>query len=204
MMDWGFLLLQLFGTFFIIGLFNFGGGGAMLSLIQTQVVDVHGWISEGSFTDIVAISQSTPGPIGINCATFVGYQVMSDAGYGQVMTFLGSMAATVAVVLPSFLIFLVLVKFYNSFHTNPIFIGVMNTLKPSVAGLIGAAAVILTVNIAYSFGGPLQIEVIADNFPDYKSWILFGAAFVGAYFFKVNPIYLILAAGVVGATGILG
>ena len=76
------LLLQLFTTFFFIGLFNFGGGGAMLSLIQGQVVTVKGWISQEMFTDIVAISQSTPGPIGINCATYVGYEVMQGAGFG--------------------------------------------------------------------------------------------------------------------------
>ena len=66
------LLLQIFWCFFVIGLFNFGGGGAMISLIQNQIVEVHGWLTEGAFTDIVAISQTTPGPIGINCATYVG------------------------------------------------------------------------------------------------------------------------------------
>ena len=66
------LYLQLFGVFFIIGLFTFGGGYAMLSLIQTQIVTIHGWLTESAFTDIVAISQMTPGPVGINCATYVG------------------------------------------------------------------------------------------------------------------------------------
>ena len=92
------LLAQLFFTFFFIGLFNFGGGGAMLSLIQGQVVTAHGWISQEMFTDIVAISQTTPGPIGINCATYTGYEVMYGAGYGQLAGMFGSALATFAVV----------------------------------------------------------------------------------------------------------
>ena len=84
------LLLQIFWCFFVIGLFNFGGGGAMISLIQNQIVEVHGWLTEGAFTDIVAISQTTPGPIGINCATYVGYQVMHDAGYSNLLATIAS------------------------------------------------------------------------------------------------------------------
>ena len=90
------LLGQLFFTFFFIGLFNFGGGGAMLSLIQGQVVTAHSWITQEMFTDIVAISQTTPGPIGINCATYVGYEVMNSAGFGPWAGVLGSVLATFA------------------------------------------------------------------------------------------------------------
>ena len=110
------LLGQLFITFFFIGLFNFGGGGAMLSLIQGQVVTAHGWISQEMFTDIVAISQSTPGPIGINCATYVGYEVMQGAGFGPWAGMLGSTLATFAVVLPSFFVFFLIIKVFNKFH----------------------------------------------------------------------------------------
>ena len=136
------LLLQLFYTFFIIGLFNFGGGGAMISLIQNQVVSVRGWLTETAFTDITALSQTTPGPIGINCATYVGYQVMHDAGFGNLAGIIGSATATFAIVLPSFLIFFLLMKLFNKFQNDPRFIGVMSVLKPAVAGLILAACII--------------------------------------------------------------
>ena len=191
------LLLQLFGTFFLIGLFNFGGGGAMLSLIQSQVVTEHAWLSEGAFTNIVAISQSTPGPIGINCATYVGYQVMYDAGFSHAAGMLGSAAATFAVVLPSFLLFMAIVKVFEQMRKHPVFIGVMSALRPSVAGLIAAAALILMFNVSWNGMVP-TISVISDNFRDWTSWALFGAAFAASYFFKANPIHVIIAAGILG------
>ena len=93
------ILLELFFTFFIIGLFTIGGGYAMLSLIQTQVVTEHGWLDEHTFTDIVAISQMTPGPIGINSATYVGYTVLAESGAPQILCVLGSFTTSLAVVL---------------------------------------------------------------------------------------------------------
>ena len=200
-MDIGILYLLLFWTFFVIGAFTFGGGYAMLSLIQAQVVSVHGWISESAFTDIVAISQMTPGPIGINSATYVGYQVIENAGAGHLMAVLGSATATFAVVLPSFLIVLALVKFYNKFNHNILFEGVMGWLRPAVVGLSGAAAVILIIIVSWSETPLLSqpgIEVIAENFPDWKSWCLFASAFLASFKFKVNPILLIILAGVAG------
>ncbi|MBR3500346.1 MAG: chromate transporter [Bacteroidales bacterium] len=191
------LLLQIFWCFFVIGLFNFGGGGAMISLIQNQIVEVHGWLTEGAFTDIVAISQTTPGPIGINCATYVGYQVMHDAGYSNLLATIGSASATVAVVLPSFIIFFVLMRAFNRFHDDPRFTTVMSGLKPAVAGLIFAAAVILCFHITMDGAVP-QISVITENFPDWKSWLLFAGAFIVTFFFKANPIYVILAGGILG------
>ena len=96
------IFLELFYTFFFIGMFTIGGGYAMLTLIQHQVVTVHGWISAEAFTDIVAISQMTPGPIGINSATYIGYSVIEAMGYSQAACVAGSFLATSAVVLPSF------------------------------------------------------------------------------------------------------
>lgn len=191
------LLLQLFWCFFVIGLFNFGGGGAMISLIQSQVVSVHQWVSEETFTDILAISQTTPGPIGINCATYVGYEVMHAAGYSSLIGILGSAMTTIAVVLPSFLVFYALMKLFNRFHEDPRFITMMSALKPTVAGLIGAACLILCFHISMNGFVP-QISVISENFPDWRSWALFAAAFIVTYFFKANPIYVILAGGVLG------
>ena len=152
MMEAVTLFLQLFVTFFVIGLFTFGGGYAMLSLIQTQVVTAHAWITESAFTDIVAISQMTPGPIGINCATYVGYNVVTAAGGSHLLGVLGSFTATLAVVLPSFLLVLMMARFYETMRHNRIFEGVMGWLRPAVVGLIGAAAVILILHTGWTDG----------------------------------------------------
>lgn len=191
------LLWQLFSTFFVIGLFNFGGGGAMLSLIQAQVVTEHGWLTEKAFTDIVAISQSTPGPIGINCATYVGFQVLHDEGYSNLMSILGSASTTLAIVLPSFLVFFAIIRIFNKFHQHPVFVSVMGALRPAVAGMIGAAALVLIFGISWT-GGGLSMHILQDNFPDWKAWALFAASFLLCYTKKTGPITLLVASGVLG------
>lgn len=191
------LLLQLFSTFFVIGLFTFGGGYAMLSLIQSQVVVAHSWLSESTFTDIVAISQMTPGPIGINCATFVGYDVLTTAGYSPFLGTIGSFTATLAISLPSFIIVLALVRFYTKVKGSRIFEAVMSVLKPVVVGLIGAAAVILCLKVDWNGFVP-SVSVVDENFPDWKSWLLLAAAFIASYRFRINPILLIVCAGFAG------
>lgn len=177
------IFLDLFINFFIIGLFTIGGGYAMLPLIQQKVVFDHSWISEELFTDIVAISQMTPGPIGINSATYIGYSVVREAGYGEFMCVLGSFTTSLAVVLPSFLIVLYLCHVYSRFNRSGVFSGFMKGLKPAVVGLIGAAAVLM---------------VTKTTFPDWKSWIIFALTFVAAMWTKVNPILILLAAGAAG------
>lgn len=188
---------QLFWVFFIIGLFTFGGGYAMLSLIQTQVVTAHSWLTESAFTDIVAISQMTPGPVGINCATYVGYEVVRSSGAGHLIAILGSFTATLAVVLPSFIIVLTIVRFYTKFQHNRIFEGVMCWLRPAVVGLIGAAAIILMFSVDWAGAKPV-ISIVEENFSDWISWVLFAAATVASLFFKVGPIPIILAGGALG------
>lgn len=195
------LLFQLFKTFFLVGLFTFGGGYAMLSLIQTQVVTAHAWISESTFTDIVAISQMTPGPIGINTATYVGYEVLRNATDSCFWGVLGSFTATLALVLPSFILVLAMAKAYTKLRDNKMFDNMMRAIRPAVAGLIGAAAVILLVSTEWS-GTPLlsqpHISVVRDNIIDWKSCALLGAALVASMGFKVNPILIIIAGGVAG------
>lgn len=191
------LLWQLFSTFFVIGLFNFGGGGAMLSLIQAQVVTEHGWLTEKAFTDIVAISQSTPGPIGINCATYVGFQVLHDEGFSNLAAILGSASTTLAIVLPSFLVFFAIIRIFNKFHQQPVFVSVMGALRPAVAGMIGAAALVLIFGISWT-GGGLSMHILQDNFPDWKAWALFAASFLLCYTKKTGPITLLVASGVLG------
>ena len=192
-----FVFAQLFWVFFIIGLFTFGGGYAMLSLIQTQVVTAHSWLTESAFTDIVAISQMTPGPVGINCATYVGYEVVRSSGAGHLVAILGSFTATFAVVLPSFIIVLTIVRFYTKFRHNKIFEGVMSWLRPAVVGLIGAAAIILMFSVDWAGAKPV-VSIVEENFSDWISWVLFAAATVASLFFKVGPIPIILAGGVLG------
>ena len=191
------LLAQLFLTFFLIGMFTFGGGYAMLSLIQAEVVVKHAWLSESMFADIVAISQMTPGPIGINCATYVGYDVMATSGAGHLMGIVGSLTATLAIMLPSFIIVLLLVRFYNRVKGSLMFEGVMSVIRPAVVGLIGAAAIILMFKVDWNGLVP-SLHVVEENFPDWKSWCLFAAAFLASFKFKVNPILLIVLSGVMG------
>ncbi|MBE6235957.1 MAG: chromate transporter [Bacteroidales bacterium] len=166
------IYIELFLTFFLIGMFTIGGGYAMLSLIQNEVVTVHGWIDEVTFTDIVAISQMTPGPIGINTATYIGYDVLANTGASDFFCVLGSFTATFAVVLPSFIIVLAICKVYDKFRDHYLFQGVMTGLKPATLGLIGTAALGLAT---------------PDNFIDWKSYMLCLAAFTALFFKKIGP-----------------
>lgn len=185
------LFLQLFYTFFKIGLFGFGGGYAMLSMIQGEVVNRYGWISASEFTDIVAVSQMTPGPIGINSATYVGYAAIVGAGYPSWVGVIGSATATVAVVLPSFLLMLALSRILLSRKGNGALSAIFTYLRLAVVGLLAAAALLLMDgdNFGTLTGTPVQFIV---------SVILFLASFVAVKKFKVSPIYVIVAAGVIG------
>ena len=166
------IYLELFSTFFIIGMFTIGGGYAMLSLIQNEVVTVHGWIDEMAFTDIVAISQMTPGPIGINTATYIGYDVLANTGASEFMCVLGSFTATFAVVLPSFIIVLALCRVYDKFKDHYLLKGVMTGLRPAVLGLIGTAALGLAT---------------PENFIDWKSYVICLVTFIALFTKKIGP-----------------
>lgn len=177
------IFAELFITFFIIGMFTIGGGYAMLSLIQNEVVTVHGWIDYGTFTDIVAISQMTPGPIGINSATYIGYQVLANSGASEFTCILGSFTATFAVVLPSFIIVLALCKVYEKWKDHYLFKGVMSGLKPATLGLIGTAALSLAT---------------PENFIDWKSFSICILAFIALYLKKIGPFAIIGLGALVG------
>ena len=114
------IFLSLFITFFEIGLFGFGGGYGMLSLIQHETVEAHHWLSTSEFTDIVAISQMTPGPIGINSATYCGYTAIHNAGYGHLMAVLGSATATFALVLPSLVLMILISRMFMKYMNTPL------------------------------------------------------------------------------------
>ncbi|MBR5034000.1 MAG: chromate transporter [Bacteroidales bacterium] len=177
------IFFELFYTFFFIGMFTIGGGYAMLTLIQHQVVTVHGWISAEAFTDIIAISQMTPGPIGINSATYIGYSVIQAMGYSPALCVAGSFLATSAVVLPSFLITYWICRLYARLKSNPVFAGVLQSFKPLVIGLLAAATLVL---------------ITPQTFPDYISWIIFAAAFAITMWAKASPILTIVLAGIAG------
>ncbi len=167
------ILIQLFVSFFKIGAFSFGGGYAMLPLLEKEVIKTHNWMSSREFIDIFAISEMTPGPIAVNSATFLGYKV---AG------FIGAFTATFAVILPSFivisLIFAFILKFKNSPYVDWIFKGI----RPIVLGLILAAG----------------ITVAKTSFIDIKSILIGGLLFYLVSFKKFNPLWGIILAGILG------
>jgi chromate transporter len=185
------IFLYLFYTFAKIGLFGFGGGYAMLSMIQGEVVTRFHWMSASEFTDIVAISQMTPGPIGINSATYVGYTAVVNAGFAPAFGILGSAVATFAVVLPSFILMILLSKFFLKYQKHPVVENIFSGLRPGVVGLLAAAALVLMTS--ENFGSPEQ-----DLRQFLISVVIFLAAFVATRKYKVNPILMIVICGIAG------
>lgn len=178
------IFFDLFITFFKIGLFGFGGGYGMLSLIQHETVERAHWLSTAEFTDIVAISQMTPGPIGINSATYCGYTAIHNAGYGHFMGILGSATATVALVLPSLILMILISRMFMRYmNTRPVR-SVFAGLRPAVVGLL-AAATLLLCN-ADNFSTPTD-----DLWQFCISCALFAATAFGTGYLKINPIHMI-------------
>ncbi|WP_314311919.1 chromate transporter [Hoylesella saccharolytica] len=185
------VFLELFYTFFIIGLFGFGGGYGMLSLIQTETVIHHHWLSSAEFTNIVAISQMTPGPIGINAATYCGYTAVHNAGFGTWMAVLGSATATFALVLPSLILMVLISKMLMKYMKTSAVQDVFAGLRPAVVGMLGAAALLLMTE--ENFSSPLT-----HPWQFWVSIFLFAATFIGTKFLKINPIRMIGYAAVAG------
>lgn len=181
------IFLKLFLIFSKIGIFNFGGGYAMISLIQNEVVTKEHWMTSQEFTDMIAVSQMTPGPIGINAATYAGFTAVQNAGYSYEWCIVGSVLASLSVVwLPFTLMLMIshyLIKNKESYVVKSIFGG----LRPAIVGLIVAAALVLMTE--ENFGNPKT-----DLYQFVVSVVLFAAAFVATRFFKTN-ILIVLAAG---------
>lgn len=185
------IFLQLFITFFFIGLFGFGGGYGMLSLIQGEVVHHWHWMTTSEFTDVVAISQMTPGPIGINSATYCGYTAVHNAGMGNTMAILGSLTATFALVLPSLILMIVISRMFIKYMNTAVVQSVFTGLRPAVVGLLAAATLLLMT--------PENFSTPSQN--PWQFWIstaLFAATFVGTMYFKINPIRMILYCALAG------
>ena len=171
-------LLQLVWSYLKIGFFGFGGGYAMLSLIHSEVVVRNEWLTNGEFSDIIAISQMTPGPIALNSATYIGYEV---AGV------LGSMVATTAVCIPALTLMMLLTRFFLKLHNNRYVQSVVLAMRPVVVGMIMSAALLLV--FPHSDDG--------RSFIDGWSWLIFALALLGSAK-KINPILLILLSGIAG------
>ena len=184
------IFLQLFYTFFKIGLFSFGGGYGMLSVIQGEVVTKQGWLTHTEFTDIVAISQMTPGPIGINSATYVGFTAVHNAGYSELMAVFGSVLASFSVMLPSFILMLLISKFLMKYRKHPSVEAVFSVIRLIVVGLIASASLLLMnrENFGSPTDNPLQFAI---------SIVLFLFAFVGLKRWKLSPILLIIICGTI-------
>lgn len=178
------ILLKLFFTFFKIGLFTFGGGYAMLPLVQAEVIK-NGWLSNAEFINFVAISESTPGPFAINISTFVGSEVNG---------FLGALFSTLGVVLPSFIVILIVASFFEKFKTNKIVSYCMNGLKPAVIGLIGAA--VISMGKTVLFNDVISLEAFKE-ISFYISIAIF-AVMTFLSFKKVHPILIIVLSAILG------
>ena len=186
--------LELFLTFFMIGAVTFGGGYAMLPMIQEQVLLRWGdLIGQEALINFVAVSESTPGPFAINMATYIGSVVGGQEG-GWLMSVLGSFCATMGVVLPSFIVILIVAKCYDKFRQSRMIKGCMTGLKPAVVGLIGGA--ILSVVLTVFFPAGLTWAVFTDV-QFYVSAVIFGIMLVLA-FKKVHPILLICLSAALG------
>lgn len=182
------IYLQLIWSYLKIGLFGFGGGYAMLALIENEIVSP-GWISEKMFTDIVAISQMTPGPIGINSATYIGFVAPPEAGFTQWWWSLaGSVICTLTVVVPSFLLVIYTSHFINRHSESAVIKGIFSGLRPVTVGLIASAALLLMNSANF---GTVTPDVI-------KSVAICVFAFSAVYFTKIHPILVIVASGFVG------
>lgn len=185
------IFLYLFITFFEIGLFGFGGGYGMLSLIQHETVEHWHWLSSSEFTDIVAVSQMTPGPIGINSATYCGYTAVSNAGYSSSMAVFGSAVATLALVLPSLILMILISRMFMRYMNTHTVQSVFTGLRPAVVGLLAAATLLLMT--PENFSTPSE-----DAWQFYISAALFLATFFGTKVVKINPIKMIGCCAIAG------
>lgn len=167
------IIVTLFTTFFLIGLFTFGGGYAMIPLIQKEVVTIHHWITMTEFIDVVGIAEITPGPIAINSATFIGFKM---AGI------LGSASATLGVVLPSLIVIVLVASVFLKVEDNVYVKAAFSGMRPAVAALIASAAV----------------NILPNSITDLPTAVIAVISFLLMRFTKVSPILLLLASGIVG------
>jgi len=179
------IYLNLFWSFFQIGLFSIGGGYAAMPLIQHQVVDLHPWLSMAQFADIMTIAEMTPGPISINAATFVGIRV------GGI---LGAFTATAGCIAPSCMIVTLLAMLYYRYRGLQMMQGILSGLRPAVVAMIASAGISLLILALY---GTRELPTELRSM-DLTAFVIFVASLIILRCRKINPIYIMLGAGVVG------
>ncbi|NPV70507.1 MAG: chromate transporter [Firmicutes bacterium] len=167
------MYIKLLVSFMKIGAFSFGGGYAMIPLISREIVETRGWLSMPEFIDVIAISQGTPGPIAINAATYVGYKVGGVAG---------SALATAGVVFPSFIILIILGMLFLRFREVGFVKDMFSGIRPTVVALIAAAA----------------FSVASTSVTGVVPAIVSGAVIIGILKFRLDPVLLLIASGVMG------
>lgn len=184
------IFIDLFLTFLKIGIFTFGGGYAMIALIQNEVVMKHEWMTAQEFTDLVAISQMTPGPIGINTATYAGYTAIMNECNNQLLATAGAITASLAVILLPVILMFVVLRLLQKYTNNPNVNFVFQVLRLVVVGLIASAALVLLSTENFGIPG-INLQFII-------SCVIFSAVFVASFKFKVSPILLICISGMLG------
>ena len=173
-------MLELFITFFKIGLFTFGGGYAMIPLIQQQI-NLHHWLSNSDFINFIAVSESTPGPFAVNISTFIGTRTYNIPG---------ALCATLGVVLPSFIVILIVARYFNKFKDSKAVKGIMTGLKPAVVGMIGSSVVSVGSNVFFSSG----ITFNESFFISLGIFIIMSLLTLK----KVHPIIIIVLSAIIG------
>lgn len=184
------IFLKLFWMFLKIGIFTFGGGYSMVALIQNEVVEKEGWMTAQEFTDILAISQMTPGPVGINTATYAGYTAVVNMGLPVWQGVVGSLLASFAVILLPVVAMMIVYGYLSRRKGNPLVDKMFQVLRLTVVGLIAAAALLLLTRESFGIPG-LNLQFIT-------SILIFAAVFYFSLRHRTNPIILILASGLVG------
>lgn len=185
------IYLELFWSFLQIGLFSFGGGYAEMPLIQGQVVTDHGWLSMTEFTDLITISQMTPGPIAINSATFVGIKIAGIPG---------ALVATIGCILPSCIIVTLVAKLYLKYRNMAVLQGILNSLRPAVVAMIASAGISILIT---AFWGNEAAVILSQT--NWVMVLIFAGCIVLLQKFRMNPIWVMILAGVVNtAVSLIG
>lgn len=180
------IYLQLFLSFLQIGAFSFGGGYAAMPLIQNQVVQVHPWLSQSEFTDLITISQMTPGPIAVNSATFVGTRIAGVPG---------ALAATIGCVLPSCILVTILAKIYLKYRNLSLLQGILKSLRPAVIAMIAAAGVSILVTAFWGNDiSSLHLDTILSS-TNIRAVGIFLVSLILLAKFKMDPIHVMLLSG---------
>ena len=195
------IFFELFYEFLLIGLFTFGGGYAMIPLVQNAVVERHMWLSQEEFINMLGVSEVTPGPIAINMSTYVGSLMGGETSLGGFGSFLGSFVATLGVILPAFLIMLLIAIILKKFMKNRYVQAVLKGISPVAIGLILSAGLLLFIDVL------MPVHIVDGSITysiEYSSLFIFGLVLINAFFIykvfnkKINPIILILSSAVIG------